>query len=209
MQETITIVKIGGQILDHAENLSHFRDQFVALSGKKILVYSDVYSQSGYYMASVADKVYLNPKGAIEIKGLFSNLAFFKNALEKLEVQPEIIRHGKFKSAVEPFMQDHMSESNRLQLRTLQRSVWTIMRKEMADSRHMSEDNLDAICNNFSVRTAEDAKKYNLVDKLLYYDQVLDELKNIASDDNDPAIVSMEKYCSAVKDAQQIGRAHV
>jgi len=170
-------------------------------SGKKILVYSDVYSQSGYYLASVADKVYLNPKGAIELKGLYSNLVFFKNALEKLDVQPEIIRHGKFKSAVEPFMQDHMSESNRLQLRTLQRSVWTIMRKEMAESRKMSEENLDRICENLSVRNADDAKKYQLVDNLLYYDQVLDELKNIAADDDDPAFVSMEKYCAAVKES--------
>ncbi len=73
-------------------------------SGKWIVSYSEIYSQKGYYLASVADQVYLNPAGIMELRGLSSELMFFKNALEKLDVEVQIIRHGKFKSAVEPFM---------------------------------------------------------------------------------------------------------
>ena len=87
-------------------------------SGKFIICYGEMYSQRAYYLASVADKIYLNPEGYVEFKGMSSTIPFFKGALEKLEIEAQIIRHGKFKSAVEPFMLDKMSEANREQTMT-------------------------------------------------------------------------------------------
>ena len=87
--------------------------------GKPIIAYSEVYSQSGYYFSSVADKIYLNPEGMVELKGLSAGIMFYKGLLEKLDIEVQIIRHGKFKSAVEPFMLDKMSDANREQMQLL------------------------------------------------------------------------------------------
>ena len=87
--------------------------------GKPIIAYSEVYSQSGYYLSSVADKIYLNPEGVVELKGLSAGIMFYKGLLEKLDIEVQIIRHGKFKSAVEPFMLDKMSDANREQMQLL------------------------------------------------------------------------------------------
>jgi len=81
-------------------------------SKKFIIAYAEGYSTKSYYLATVADKIYLHPQGAVDFKGLFTQLMFFKGALEKLEIEPEIIRHGKFKSAIEPFILDKMSDEN-------------------------------------------------------------------------------------------------
>ena len=93
-------------------------------SGKFIYAYSESYTQGAYYLASVADKIYLYPEGDVDFRGLHADLMFFKGTLEKLEIQPEIIRHGKFKSAVEPFMYDKMSDENREQTSTFIHSIW-------------------------------------------------------------------------------------
>ncbi|MFN5209903.1 MAG: signal peptide peptidase SppA [Bacteroidota bacterium] len=199
------IFLLGGQIntgMATAKEIRNTLKQFKK-SGKKIWVYADVYSQSGYYLASVADQIYLNPKGALEVKGISSNLFFLKNALAKLDIQPQIIRHGKFKSAVEPFTEDHMSEANRLQIRTMQHSMWEILRKEISESRKINPADFDRLCSNYTIRNAEDAKKNKLVDNLLYYDQVLEKLKAIASDDDKPACVSMNTYFHAVDENEK------
>ena len=85
-------------------------------SHKKIIAYSEVYTQGAYYLASVADKVYLNPEGALEFKGFSSELTFFKGTLEKVGVEMQVIRVGNYKSAVEPFILDKMSDYNRKQV---------------------------------------------------------------------------------------------
>jgi len=199
------IFLLGGQINTGMATAKEVRNTLKKFkkSGKKIWVYADVYSQSGYYLASVADQIYLNPKGAMEVKGISSNLFFLKNALEKLDIQPQIIRHGKFKSAVEPFTEDHMSEANRLQIRTMQHSMWEILSKEISESRKITRADFDRLCSNYTIRNAEDAKKNKLVDELLYYDQVLEKLKAIASDDDKPAFVSMNTYFHAVDENEK------
>src|SRR5436190_1721199 len=116
-------------------------------SHKFIYAYSESYTQGTYYLASVADKIYLNPQGNLDFKGLHTELAFFKGALEKLEVEPEIIRHGKFKSAVEPFINDKMSPENRVQIATLQHSVWGQFIDDISESRKISSDELMNIAN--------------------------------------------------------------
>ena len=82
-------------------------------SKKFIYAWSESYSQGAYYLVSVADKIYLNPEGGVELKGLAAEIMFYKGLFEKLEIQPEVIRHGKFKSAIEPFILDKMSDENR------------------------------------------------------------------------------------------------
>ncbi|MDI1353568.1 MAG: signal peptide peptidase SppA [bacterium] len=146
-------------------------------SGKFIYCYSENYSQKEYYLASVASKVYLNPQGGMDWRGLGMNLLFFKNTLEKLEVDMQVFRHGKFKSAVEPFMYDKMSQSNRLQSETFLNSIWNTMLKGISKQRGMSVQQLNDLANSLSIRFPEDALKYKLVDATEYEDEVISQIK--------------------------------
>jgi protease-4 len=146
-------------------------------TGKFILAYSEYYSQKAYYLASVADKIYLNPQGAIEFKGLSAELMFFKNALAKLEVEPQIIRHGKFKSAIEPFILDKMSDENREQTMTYMSAIWNHTVEGISKSRNISKEELNKIADEMLLQKAEDAVKYKLADQLAYKDEILEILK--------------------------------
>ena len=147
-------------------------------SGKFIIAYSEIYTQKAYYLASVADKIYVNPQGIIEWKGLGAQIMFFKNMMEKLEVEPQIFRHGKFKSAVEPFMLDKMSDANREQTMTYVRSIWDHMVEGVAKERKISVEELNKMADDLTVQKAEDAVKYKLADGVKYKDEILDELKD-------------------------------
>lgn len=146
-------------------------------SGKWIVAYSEMYSEASYYLASVADKVYLNPEGEIEFNGLAIEVSFFKKMFDKLEIKPEIFRVGDFKSAVEPFFLDKMSEANRLQLKELIDGINSLTKNEVADSRKISSDLIKKISDQMLVTSPQDAEKYKLVDSLVYYDQVLADLR--------------------------------
>jgi protease-4 len=146
-------------------------------SGKFVYAYSENYSQSEYYIASAADKVFLNPQGNMDWKGLSMNVMFFKGALDKLGVEMSIYRHGKFKSAIEPFMLDKMSEANRLQAETFLNSIWNNMLVEIAASRKTSVDVLNKLANELAVTFPEEAVSYKLVDQLAYEDEVMSEIK--------------------------------
>ncbi len=147
-------------------------------SGKFIYAYSEVYSQSAYYLASVADKVFLNPQGGLDWKGLNMSLMFYKKTLEKLGVEVKIFRHGKFKSAIEPFMLEKMSDANRLQAETFLNSIWNNMLVNISESRKLTIDELNKMANELSIAFPEDALKFKLVDELAYEDQVLSEIKS-------------------------------
>lgn len=146
-------------------------------SGKFIYAYSEVFSQPTYYLATAADKIYLHPTGLAELKGLRSEILFFKGTLDKLGVEPLVFRHGKFKSAVEPFIQDKLSDSNREQVRTFLFSIWNHMLKGIASGRKLSEDELRKVSSELLVTNAPAAKQYKLVDDLKYRDEVLEMLK--------------------------------
>ena len=147
-------------------------------SGKFILAYAEVFTQKSYYLASVADKIYLNPAGGIEFKGMVGQVMFFKGLLDKIDVEAQVIRHGKFKSAIEPFTLDKMSEPNKIQTLTFISGMWKHMLEGISASRKISVDDLNAIANEYKIQTPQDAVSQKMVDKLLYKDQVLDELKN-------------------------------
>lgn len=146
-------------------------------SGKFIYAYGESYSQKGYYLSSVADQVYLNPVGGMDFKGLGGEVMFFKKMLEKLNINVQIFRHGKFKSAVEPLDLEKMSPANRLQTMTYITAMWNQMLSGISAERGLSLDSLNSIADHLSIRNANDAVSKGLVDKALYYDEVVAELK--------------------------------
>lgn len=145
-------------------------------SGKFIYSYAEDFGQREYYLASVSDKVYLNPQGNIDWKGLSMQLLFFKKTFEKLDVQVQVFRHGKFKSAIEPFLLDKMSQANRFQSETFLNSIWGSMLGNISASRRLSVDQLNEMANTLSVNYPEDAVG-KLVDDVLYEDEVMALLK--------------------------------
>jgi protease-4 len=146
-------------------------------SGKFIYSYSELYTTKAYYLATAADKVYLNPEGLIEFKGLSAQIMFYKGLLEKLEVDVQIFRHGKFKSAVEPFDLDKMSEANRLQTLTYVKSIWTHVLEGIAKTRGTSVDELNRLADDMRIQRPWDCITYKLADDTLYKDQLLDKLR--------------------------------
>lgn len=152
-------------------------------SGKFVYVYGDILSQKAYYLATVADKIYLNPEGMLEFKGFYSNVVFIKGLLGKLEIDPQIIRHGKYKSAIEPLILDKMSEANREQTSAFVQSLWNETLMSISSDRGVSIDNLNDIADKLEAFRAENAKKLNLIDDVIYYDEFLNMLaENIGVD---------------------------
>jgi len=168
-------------------------------SKKWIISYSEVYTQGTYYLASVADKIYVNPAGIVELKGLATQLMFFKNMLEKLDVDVQIIRHGKFKSAVEPFMLEKMSDSNREQLERILNTAWGSMINDIAASREIKTATINEIADGLKIQDAKDALKYNFVDGVIYKDELLAELrKKLNLEENGEIVtVGLGKYAKA------------
>ncbi len=154
-------------------------------SGKFIMAYANFFTQKEYYLNSVANQIYINPVGEMEFKGLSSEVMFFKDFQEKYGIKAEVIRHGKYKSAVEPFLENKMSDANREQISALLNSVWTGVATDISTSRHIPVDKLNEIANGLSARTPEMAKATNLVDKIAYEDVYHDAIRKILSVDKD------------------------
>lgn len=173
-------------------------------SGKFIYAYSEGFSQKAYYLATTANKLYLNPQGALEVKGLSSQIMFFKKMLEKMDMEVQIFRHGKFKSAIEPFMLDKMSDANRTQVETYLGSLWNHMIKGISDSRKISVKDINDMADHLAIRSPEDAVKYKLVDELKYEDEVFSIIKkNINLKEEDKInFVSLNKYSTSVHDSK-------
>jgi len=140
-------------------------------SGKFVLAYNDEVSQLDYYLQSVADKIYISQLGSVALRGLSSEVLFFKGLQEKTGIQMEVIRHGKYKSAVEPFLDNKMSDNNRLQITQLLNAMWSIIAADIAQSRNISVDKLNEIATNVGGRTAQLAKNNGLVDDILFRDE--------------------------------------
>ena len=169
--------------------------------GKWVVAYSDVYTEGAYFLASAADRVYLNPEGQIEFNGLATEVMFFKKMFDKLEIKPQVFRVGEFKSAVEPFLRDNLSDENKLQLNSMLNSIYGEMLNKISESRKIPKDKLKEISDNMLVRNAKQALQYGLVDALFYDDQLMDELKerlNLAKDKK-VSFVKYSKYRKSVK----------
>jgi protease-4 len=163
-------------------------------SGKFILAYAETYSQKAYYLATVADKIYLNPAGGgIVFTGISSKITFFKGLLDKLGVEMQIIRHGKFKSAVEPFVFNKMSDENREQIKSYTGSIWNYILQTISVSRDIAIEELNRIADNLELVLAEDALNKKFVDKLFYEDELVAELTKY-SEGTSLNIIDMDKY---------------
>jgi len=170
-------------------------------SKKFIIAYSEGYAQGAYYLATAADKIYLNPEGTVEFMGLSRQVMFFKNLLEKLEVNMQIFRHGKFKSATEPFFLDKMSKENREQTMTYMNSIWDYIVEGISKQRNISVEDLNKYADGMLITDGESALNYKLVDKLVYKDEMLDILKELSGAKSADKInsVEMNKYTHAPK----------
>ncbi|GAA4908097.1 signal peptide peptidase SppA [Mucilaginibacter defluvii] len=168
-------------------------------SGKFIIAYGEVYTQSFYYLASVADKVYLNPQGFFELSGFNSEVTFLKGALDKLGIEAQVIKVGTYKSAVEPFLLTKMSDANRLQVTSYLNSMFGHFLDGISKSRKINRDSLFNYADNMTVRYPEDALRLKLVDGLKYKDEVLAELKKRTKTDlkDDLNAVNITEYDSA------------
>jgi protease IV len=168
-----TDLKLGlAQIKTLRDALADFKK-----SGKFVYAYADTFSQRDYYLTSVADSLFVNPIGSIEFKGLSAELMFFKELQDKSGIQIEVVRHGKYKSAVEPFLQNQMSEENREQVSALLGSVWKSMVSEISSSRKIPVEKLEQIATTLAARTPEMAQKENLVDVVAHEDVFHDAIR--------------------------------
>ena len=172
-------------------------------SGKFVVAYNDSYSQMGYYLASVADKVYMQPEGSFSWIGTSSTLLFFKGALDKLDISVEVFRPTvcKYKSAVEPYILNKMSEPNRQQMKMLCENIWDIVCEDVAASRGIDKKALNLYADRLDVNFPEDALKYKFIDGILYQDQMEDvfaELGVKKGFTGEYEMVSLGDYCSIV-----------
>lgn len=165
-------------------------------SKKFVLAYSTSISQKAYYIASVADKIYLHPQGMMEWTGLASIVSFYKGTLDKLEIQPEIFFAGKYKSATEPFRVTQMTEANREQTYAWLNDLNNIMLSEVSSSRKIDTSTLRNLANNLTIQRPQDALNAKLIDGLKYNDEVQSELRKMLNikEENKLNLVSLDKY---------------
>ena len=158
-------------------------------SGKWIIAYADTYSRSAYYLCSVADKVYLNPIGMLDWSGLSSNPMFFTGLMKKLGIKMQVFKVGTYKSAVEPYIAEQMSDANREQVSSYQQSIWNNMLKDVAKSRKTTAEALNSLADSLTILSGPEASvKGGLVDKLCYQDEVKKILKNKAKMEEDESL---------------------
>lgn len=169
-------------------------------SGKFVLAYSDGFSQKEYYLNSVANTIYLNPVGDLDFKGLSAQYLFFKDFQEKTGLKMEVIRHGKFKSAVEPFLENKMSDANKEQTSALLTSLWNSIVNDIAISRKIPVQTLNEIANGLLARTPQMAKNVHLIDKIAYEDEYHNDIKTLLKIDKkeDYNVISISDYSNSV-----------
>ncbi len=148
-------------------------------SGKFIIAYQESWSQLAYWFASVADRIYTNPAGVFEWTGLSASVMFYKGLLDKLDIEPVVVRHGSFKSAVEPFILDRMSTENRLQYEKMTGSLWGMVLEGVSASRGVSESDLQSFADNLAIDSPAAALERGLLDGICYEDEVLDEISRM------------------------------
>ncbi len=170
-------------------------------SGKFIVAYGDFFTQKDYYLASVANEVFLNPVGAMDFRGLSTEVLFFKELQEKTGVKMEVIRHGKYKSAVEPFIANEMSDANRSQIKELLDALWGTVLTDISESRGLSVDDLNQIADTLGARTTTYALKSGLIDQLGHYDEYETRIKENLGLDLEEEInyVALEDYIKTAK----------
>ena len=165
-------------------------------SGKFVISYGETYFQNAYYLGSVADEIYLHPEGVIDFRGLNSELFFIKDLLGRLGIDPQVIRHGEYKSALEPFFLEQMSPENREQTLAYISAIWNNITADIARSRGLTVNHINEVADGLHTRNAVTALEWEMIDGLAFYDEIMDVLRNRLGidDDDDINFVSLEKY---------------
>lgn len=182
--------------------LNKFREE----SGKFVIAYSDyVLQQEGYYLSSIADKIYISPSSMVDFKGLSGEVMFYKKALEKIGVEVQVVRHGKFKGAVEPYILEKLSDENKAQIKDYVGSIWNHTVEKMSESRGIPQERLNLLADNLAGYISTVALENKLVDGLMFRDELIDTLKALSGLTSDDKIefVNMTKY-SKVPDLKKV-----
>lgn len=184
------------QLREIRQELENFKE-----SGKFVMSYGDYFSQRDYYLNSVADSVYLNPLGLVDFKGLAVEILYLKGLQEKTGIKMEVLRHGKYKSAVEPYLEDKMSQANYLQTSEFLNSIWSTIVQDIATSRNVSVESLNKVATNLDGRDAQLALENKLIDKVAYLDEFNNSIKKTLSVDFDKPYNKIEilEYIKAPK----------
>ncbi len=192
----LSIVAGGWSTIDEIRQaINTFKEE----SGKFVVSYGEMYMQNAYYLGSVADELYLHPEGAIDFRGINSELAFLKNMLDKLGIDPQVIRYGEYKSAGEPLFREDMSEENREQIRSYINAIWNNVTADIASSRGLTINHVDEAADNLWTRNAELALERQMIDGLLYRDELYDVLRDHIGleEDDDIEFVTLGSYIEA------------
>lgn len=193
-----SLVLKGGiaQIQEIRDKLFEFKE-----SGKFVTAFADVYEQKNYYLSSVADSVYVNPEGFIEFKGLAGEVLYFKDFQDKYGVKMEVIRHGKYKSAVEPFLANEMSEANREQTEAFLNSIWTELVDDISEHRNIENIEINRIADDLLARNPALALENKMINGQMYRDQYEEKLKELAGIGEDQRLnsLSLKKYIDSGK----------
>ena len=191
----LSIVPAGWSTIDEVRRaLEDFRE-----SGKFVITYGEVFMQRAYYLGSVADELYLHPEGGIDFSGINSELFFLKNMLERLGIDAQVIRHGEYKSAGEPFFREDMSEENREQIMSYISSIWNNVMADIARTRGQSINHLNHVADNLLTRNATLALENEMIDGTAYRDEIYDILRERLGleEDDDISFVTMGQYTKA------------
>ncbi|MCL4135422.1 UNVERIFIED_CONTAM: hypothetical protein GTU68_010853 [Idotea baltica] len=183
--------------------IQSIRDKLLAFkeSGKFVMAYADYYLQSNYYLSSVADSVFVNPVGEVDFRGLSTEILYYKDLQEKTGVKMEVIRHGKYKSAVEPFLANKMSEANREQVSSFLNSIWDELVVDISESRKKTVEEINVIADGLLARSPELAIENGMIDNELFNDEYVNKLKVLAGSGEDKKLnkVSISDYISTGK----------
>jgi len=179
------------------KSLQKFKDN----SDKFIYTYGDFYSQTGYYLSSVADSIFLNPLGMVDMRGKATLIPFYKKMMDKFGIDMNIFYAGDFKSGTEPYRRESMSEQSKIQLREYLNEMYDIMLDDISASRGLSKTDLDDIIDNFKLETAEAAKSLNIIDDIKYYHEFEDILRTSLGLKKGKTIkyIEMGEFASKVK----------
>lgn len=192
--------------LSHVEEIRNKLLDFKS-SGKFIISYAEYYSQKSYYLSSVADELYLHPEGIFELKGLSAQIMFYKGLLGKLDIEAQVIRHGKFKSAIEPYVLDKMSMANREQISLLLTTISDNILDSIASQRGKTLAQVEEMANKLELNTSEKCLEHNFVDALIYQDELEEKLKSKLGEVEKLNLISLTKYTNAkVKKEGKISR---
>lgn len=201
------------RVLAAPATLRSLRQSILAFreSGKFVVSHAKYFGQGGYYLASSADAVYLNPTGLLDVRGYGATIPFFKGTFDKLGVDINVVYAGDFKSAGEPFFRESISDSNRLQTREYLEDLWSIWLQDVAASRKLDLNLLERAAEDFEIRGDNDALEYGLIDGLWYKDQVLDEVRRLVGldEDDDIETVSAAEYATTLDSENLLSRERI